>query len=439
MALRIPNGAGVQFGKSFVAWMGKSFVVQTGMLLVAFMCFAGNADAQSLLKRAVEFYKKANEIDSLYVEPRKYSFKVQTGYTETQEELMMKTDNGQQLKYRSHISRSIGPAIGVECLAGSISFGLGKTQVSNYNGEMVDANKLEYSVNVYTPMLNLDFFYRKTGDDFQMVKCDMPFATKVGGMLPEAFSNTKGLTSVRRVGGNAFYVFNHKKFSYPAAMTSACVQKRSAGSALVGLGYSDCTIQTEFNDYLYATDYIFCALEELCREEGNIEGAEQIHAYRFNPSKSKLCSELRYRDLTLWGGYAYNWVPVKNMLVSLSATLGLGYKTQDATNKHDMMYEEGALEELGYTDEPVEMVDINSRMLDCNFVGRGSIQYNNGKWLVGTNMVFNYFGYHHGDRTLRSDNMFWKWRVYVGFRFGEKKKTKNRFKKQTDSSISLER
>ena len=402
--------------------MGKSALTLLLLCLVA-----GEIHAQSLFEGAVEFYKRANEIDTMYVEPKKYSFKVQANYTQTQEELRMKSDNGQELKYRSHISHKLGPALGVECLSGSFGFSLGATQVSDCEGQAVDAKKTEIGLNLYTPMLNIDLFYRETGDDFQMVRCNMPFASYINDPIMESFSNVQGLTSVKRIGGNAFYVFNHRKFSYPAAMTSACVQRRSAGSALAGIGYSNCEIKTEFNDYLFLTETVLAVFEEWIRAE-DPERADELHEYRFNPSESRLFNKLQYKDFTLWGGYAYNWVPMRNMLVSLSATVGLGYKTQKADNSGSMMSEPGVLEDLGYQSKLLS--EINTHMFDFNFVGRGSVQYNNGKWFAGTRFVYNYFNYHRGDETLRTDNMFWNWRLYAGFRFGNRDKVKGWFKKK---------
>lgn len=48
----------------------------------------------------------------------------------------------------------------------------------------------------------------------------------------------------------AYYVFNHRRFSFPAAFTQSYVQRRSAGSWLAGISYQGGSIETtdEFKD-----------------------------------------------------------------------------------------------------------------------------------------------------------------------------------------------
>jgi hypothetical protein len=41
-----------------------------------------------------------------------------------------------------------------------------------------------------------------------------------------------------------YYVFNHRRFSYPAAFTQSYIQRRSAGSWLAGISYQGGTIET---------------------------------------------------------------------------------------------------------------------------------------------------------------------------------------------------
>lgn len=74
----------------------------------------------------------------------------------------------------------------------------------------------------------------------------------------------------------AYYVFNHKHFSYPAALTQSYIQRRSVGSWLLGLSYQGGTIET--------------------REELKERRPEAPDLY------------LRISKLGIGGGYGYNLV-----------------------------------------------------------------------------------------------------------------------------------
>ena len=47
-------------------------------------------------------------------------------------------------------------------------------------------------------------------------------------------------------GFNLYYIFNHKRFSYPAAFSQSTIQRRSCGSALCGIGYTQHTLSIDW-------------------------------------------------------------------------------------------------------------------------------------------------------------------------------------------------
>lgn len=86
---------------------------------------------------------------------------------------------------------------------------------------------------------------------------------------------------------DGYYVFNKRKFSYPAAFTQSYIQKRNQGSVLLGASFSTGNIEVPIN--LINT------------EEGyNIKRIGMTH-------------------VTLGAGYAYNYVPGRHWLLHLSA------------------------------------------------------------------------------------------------------------------------
>ena len=91
-----------------------------------------------------------------------------------------------------------------------------------------------------------------------------------------------------QVGG--YYVFNAKRFSLPAAMTQAYIQRRSAGSALVTASY------------------------RFVRSDGK----------SVQPEDGTLHQDIRSHLIGIGGGYGYNWVPSSHWLLHLSATESFG-------------------------------------------------------------------------------------------------------------------
>ena len=88
---------------------------------------------------------------------------------------------------------------------------------------------------------------------------------------------------------DGFYMFNGKHFSYAAAYDQSVIQLRSAGSLMVGLMWYQTSL-----DYSSRLNALF--IQAL----GGV-GRIKIH------------------EGSLGVGYAYNWVPVKKLLINVTA------------------------------------------------------------------------------------------------------------------------
>ena len=83
-----------------------------------------------------------------------------------------------------------------------------------------------------------------------------------------------------------YYVFNHRRFSYPAVFTQSYIQRRSAGSWLAGISY----------------------------QGGSIETTDELKAQNPNAPDVNIHISL----LGIGGGYGYNWVLGKKWLLHFS-------------------------------------------------------------------------------------------------------------------------
>ena len=94
------------------------------------------------------------------------------------------------------------------------------------------------------------------------------------------FTIPEGTFRVQTLNMNAYYVFNYRKFSYPAAFSHSYIQRRSAGSFLMAASAQG--------------------------QKGEIFGSEEKHEYKMT-------------NLGIGAGYGYNYVPGKDWLLHISS------------------------------------------------------------------------------------------------------------------------
>lgn len=215
--------------------------------------------------------------------------------------------------------------------------------------------------------------------------------------------------SIKTLIFDAFYIFNHKKFSYAAAYNQKTIQARSAGSPIVGLmGY--------YADFKYNDD----------------RNAELIYWMDG-------IGRLRQYQLALGAGYAYNFVPAKGWLISAMAMPMLTVVNRTRINSYESNFKEKAKENLlGYiiveamkeegveglddvnfdfTDElKIEGTGAHSRnnRLALNFTTRLSVTYNWNRYFINANGQFNNFNYKH--RAMHGHLNDWYINASVGVR-----------------------
>ncbi len=192
---------------------------------------------------------------------------------------------------------------------------------------------------------------------------------------------------VHTVIADAYYLFNGKRFSYAAAYDQSVIQKKSAGSIMAGAMF-----------YYGKIDY------------ATKNNAELIYLMR-GLGKVKLWQG------SVGAGYAYNWVPIKGLLVNAMAmpmlTLVNRIKVYAfKTNVEDVMnqYEDDEYpsdEELlaQYVITPLTRKSYNSGIA-VNFDARISVTYNFGRYFVNAYGQFNNFRYTHEDNRGRLNDWF---------------------------------
>lgn len=123
------------------------------------------------------------------------------------------------------------------------------------------------------------------------------------GNYNDGHSFTYGFDAVelKSISGEAYYFFNHKKYSQAAAYCFSKYQLKSAGSWMIGVAFNHQTLNMDFSalpqemkDYLPSLD----------------------DSYRF-----------RFNDYDVMGGYGHNWALVpRRWLLNLTVLPSIGYR-----------------------------------------------------------------------------------------------------------------
>ena len=150
----------------------------------------------------------------------------------------------------------------------------------------------------------------------QRFSVDDYFNTNNGGSYLRTFGRYKdghlfkkyfpGVT-LSTYGIDAYYFINHRRYSQGAAYNFSRIQRKSAGSWIVGFSYSNIDISMDFTQLPYPLMYFLTV---------------PAQEYRFH-----------YNAYTLAGGYGYNLVFGRNWLFNITVMpiIGVNYCYMDST------------------------------------------------------------------------------------------------------------
>ena len=174
---------------------------------------------------ALSVVKEFNNVDTAYIEPQHYKFTTTLMSTYFFEAYSIRSKNGQSIDFAPEARIKVGPYIGWSVLFWGYTVDLA----------YISANKKkELDLSVYTSMVGVDFFRRNSGSDYKIRSLDLNDDSPTDSISGVPFD---GL-DVSITGLNAYYIPNHRKFSYPAAFSQSTCQRRSAGSFMFGGGYT---------------------------------------------------------------------------------------------------------------------------------------------------------------------------------------------------------
>lgn len=324
------------------------------------------------------FFREFDRIDTNYIEPQHYNYTVMLQNTNTYEEYTVSNKDGQRISFAPDVTFRLGPYVGWRWVF------LGYTlDLKHINTSSQHTNKKEFDLSLYSSMLGIDLFWRQTGNDYHVQRMSLGEGIDAASMKAVAFDGLK--SSIK--GFNLYYIFNHRKFSYPAAYSQSTVQRKSAGSMLLGIGYTRHTLELDWDKLGNLVD------DKLGKSQ---DGESYI-------DKEMDMAKVKYTDVSLTCGYAYNWVFAKNWLFNASASIGVAYNQSSSDTEH----------------EKFSLRDFSFKNVNFDGVGRFGVVWNNTKWYAGASTIIH--SYNYKKEQFSTNNSFGSLNIYLGVNFGRKR------------------
>lgn len=330
---------------------------------------------KKIISPVYKFLKGFSSVDVDYIEPQKYNYTLMLQNTNTYEYYRIVTSNNNDFQFSPVPSIKVGPYVGWRWLFLGYTFDIKNISKSS--------KKTEFDISIYSSQIGLDFFYRRTGNDYRI--SHMSFGT----------DNTVNLSPMNKIkydginvgitGFNLYYIFNHKKFSYPAAFSQSTIQRRSCGSALCGIGYTRHSLNIDWGK-----------LYNMVGEKLGNDIASRYMDYGLQNQK------IKYTDISISGGYAYNWVFAHNWLAAASISTAVGYKGSSGNSNHS-----------GF-----KLKDFSFQNFNIDGVGRFGIVWNNMRWYSGMSTIVHTYNYRKSK--FYTNTIFGSVNIYVGINFGKK-------------------
>lgn len=329
---------------------------------------AAEQGEMSWLRRTIRGF---SAIDTNYVEPQHYNFTVMLQGTYTYDLYRLSTsERKQSFTFAPDGTMKVGPYVGWRWFFFGYTIDLRDLDFTRKNPLR------QFGLSIYSSQVGIDVFYRRTGSDYKIrnVSIDDPIdGSRLNGIPYDGIS--VGITGV-----NVYYIFNHKRFSYPAAFSQSTCQKRSCGSWMAGAGYTRNSLDVDY-------DQLQQLMNDQLQTKVKLDPALRINS-------------VKYHDVSLSAGYAYNWVFAPDFLLCASGSLALAYKYSHADGENGGQ---------GFS--------LNNVNFDG--IGRFAFVYNNTRWYAGLSAIVHSYNYH--TTRFAANNAFGSMNVYVGYNFGLKK------------------
>ena len=314
-------------------------------LLVVMACQTMPSSAQNLFQRFDSImtvnYRKGS-IDTNYVVRPKTKWTIKTRFNFSGARIESEgIDNGLHFKSKLTADYKSTLSVAVSYLNFSLSMALNPAKLM---GKYKD---YELNINSYGNRFGWDFIYQDarnfTGwhDHEGMERIELP----------------ADMLSVKTLNLNAYYAFNSRRFSYPAAFSQSYIQRHSAGSFLLaasGMG-----------------------------QHAKLDWKQKM--------------DMKMTNIGIGAGYGYNFVPSHDWLLHISGLPTFIVYSHTSMNFGDTR------------------VPLHYHFPEVIITGRGAVVRQTGNKFYGMSMVFNFTNIGH-EESLTLHNIKWRIRAFFGLR-----------------------
>ena len=314
--------------------------------LLFYFFLAMPLNAQTIIQRIDSIltyrYYKAN-IDTNYITRPKTKWTIKTRLNLSGTKIEAEgTDNNTHFMSKMKADYKMTLSLGVSYLGFSLNLSLNPAKL------MGKYHDYELNFNSYGKRFGFDIIYQDAKNFTGWHESD----GKQRIELPADILNVKTLNV------NAYYAFNSRHFSYPAAFSQSYIQRRSAGSFMLALSCQG--------------------------QNGTLSGDQKL--------------EYKMTNIGIGGGYGYNYVPAQGWLLHLSALPTFIVYSNTSMTFND-------------TEVP-----LHYHFPEVIITGRGAIVRQMRKSFFGLSMIFNFTNVGNKE-DLTIHNIRWHLRTFYGFRF----------------------
>lgn len=317
--------------------------------------------------------KKLDDVDTLYIEPNHFNYAAMLQNTNYWQHYRLRAKNDvgnyQEIDVAPRSSVKVGPYFGWRWLFLGYTFDVGSIGRATRN--------TEFNLSIYTSKIGGDFMYIRNKADFKLGRVKGFAGVNSGAFDGHDFNGMKAYSTM----ANVYYVFNHRRFSYPAAYAQSTVQRISAGSFILGLRYDHHKIHFDHRQL----------------------PAALLHTPQGKPAlfDAMKIGTINYYNAGLSLGYAYNWVIARNLLFNISLMPAIGYKKTKGEP----------------WDKKVLLDDV--RTFNFDFTSRAALVWNNTRYYAGASFVNYVYGYNRAYFHFRNSISYLNF--YFGLNFSRKK------------------
>ena len=306
--------------------------------------------------------------DTSYITPQKYEFSTQMELSYFHDYYRMRSSRSGD---DSEMVLQSGNPLSLGIYAYWGPFGIGHS----WNVEDIGKSKSKSNVNGYRNSFVLNTA-RIIGEVYTFGSGKSAKFTRISGIDLEGKDRSFGGLKSECFGVDAQYIFNHSRYSWPAAFGENAVQKKAAGSFKAGISY--CRMNISFDPDEISTDI-----------------AADIDTTLF-------FDHVKYTDYAINFGYSYNWPFAHNCLLAVSAIPSIGYRRSEINTN--------------YSKQVLDNISTDLFL-------RASLFWNNTKYFSG--LVLDIHTYSYREKKFSLTNSYGTVKYILGFNFLKKAKYRN--------------